>query len=653
MPRGSDPNEEAVDLIFKTITHRWLEIIKASREHKRNVFGATAAEIETFYRGPRDTEEWDKLMVARAEPGAAAPNPRFKVSVNKAFEYVQIFGPALYYESPVRTVKPRMPVDVPYEFLAVAGVDPATYQSLIMGEQARVMADGLRATLIGAYLNWTPHEFGLAEASRMAIDEALIKGRSCIWTEVYSPPGANYKVVRSVWDSVNNLFIDPDASSVETAKWIAMRCVHPVWEVERTYGLPRGSLRANAESLDVQSSADFDEHVRHDRTRGQSNDLLVYYKIWSKMGIGGRFPNVPDKVSDVLEMFGDYAYLVVADGSSYPLNLPPSVVSDPAFAADPTMVFERVEWPVPFWAADTWPVSLIEFCRIPNSVWPMSPLKSGLPELRFLNWAISFLTGHVHVSSRVFLAMLKSLGEDIRTQILEGQDMEMLELSSTENRPIEELIQFLKHPELNKDLFEVIEKVEALFDKRVGLTELMYGNSGVQIRSAEEASIKQQNMSVRPEDMAKQVESWQAEVAAKESMAARRHLGSEDVRPVLGPIGAWAWTTYCSTEDAHTAARQLEYHIESGSTQKPNKQFEIRQMTEAFQSLGPVFQAHGQMTGDMTPMNNLLSDFAKSRDLDPLRYQLLAPMPSPMPDQAAGGPGAVQQEPTDNPPVGA
>ena len=57
-------------------------------------------------------------------------------------------------------------------------------------------------------------------------------------------------------------------------------------------------------------------------------------------------------------------------------------------------------------------------------------------------------------------------------------------------------------------------------------------------------------------------------------------------------------------------------------------------MNEAFTSLAPVLQAYAQQTMDMHPLNNLLADYAKCRDLDPARYQLRAPMPPPAPPQA-------------------
>ena len=225
--------------------------------------------------------------------------------------------------------------------------------------------------------------------------------------------------------------------------------------------------------------------------------------------------------------------------------------------------------------------------------------------------------------------------------------MTLLELEAAHGT-ISELVQFLQHPEVNGDIWKMIEAVEANFDKRVGLTELMYGQQGAtQMRSAQEANIRNQNMNVRPDDMRKQVEGWMARVGAKEAVAARYHLIGPDVVPVLGNMGAWAWMQFVKTNDMNVACRQLEYRIEAGSTARPNKEWEAETMNAAFTTLAPVLQAYAQQTMDMTPLNNLVADYSKSIDIDPARYQLRAPMPAPAP---AVGPDGQPLAPGGQPP---
>lgn len=624
------------DGVFRQVVSLWSAKIEHAIQHKRHVFQEDADACMSFYAGPKN---WDELMGAAGgvAAGEDIPDPLFKMSVNKTFEFVSIFGPTLYYDNPVRTVKPRMPIQIPPEFFP----DQNVYLAIQDEETVRVLFDQFRSELLERYLNWTPVENSLSKESRQAINEALIKGRGCLWTALRRPPGAEFRVVCSEFDSTDNLLVDPDAVSLDKACWIAQRCIHPVWQVEKDYGIKPGTLRGNMESQAVQAEAAGDSDHQYDRKRGLSNDLLVYHKIYSKMGIGGRLSGLQRGLRGPLEMFGDYCFIAIAKDVPYPLNLPPSVQN--SVALDPessTEVFDRVAWPTPFWADDSWPVSVLDFYPIANSPWPMAPLKAGMGELKFLNWVMSFLGGKLRTTLRDFIVVAKDLAEEIKTQMLEGKDLTMIEVESSGGRSVKELVDFLQHPPVNGDVWKMIESVEHNFDKRVGLVELMYGEpGGNQMRSATEADMRGGNMNIRPDDMSRQVEAWMADVAAREAVCARYHLHGSDVLPILGKFAAGAWDGYLSTQDINEATRQLEYRIEAGSTRRPNKTAEVKQMTEGVQVVGPILQAHAQTTGDVQPLNNLLSDWAKSRDLDPQRYLMQAPMMPAVAPAPGGEPG--------------
>ena len=235
-------SEDEIDPVFRQVCSLWNQKIKMALDFKRDKFGRDAEACLSFYNGPRDWE--DILMGPGGNNRDEIFDTTFRVSVNKAFEFVTIFGPSMYFDNPVRTVKPRMPVIVPQQFF---GTDMMTYQALVQQESLRIQQDGLRSVLLEAYLNWTPVEFGLSAESRQAVDEALIKGRGCAWTELYEPPGAKTVVVRTTWGSVDDLVCDPDSPVFQDCMWIAKRCVLPVWKWEDDLGLPSGSLKGNCE----------------------------------------------------------------------------------------------------------------------------------------------------------------------------------------------------------------------------------------------------------------------------------------------------------------------------------------------------------------------------------------------------------------------
>src|ERR1700676_594976 len=170
--------------------------------------------------------------------GEDLPRPAFAMTVNKVAEMVQLFGPVLYHRNPERQVNPQKPPMLPIEFFGDPNDPNIQQQYMALAQQVQQLrqVDLARSKLLEFYLNYTPTPLDLKTESRDAVDEAIIKGMGVLWPEVYNPPGSQMKMVGSFYDTVDNLAIDPDAESIEHAKWVARRCMHPVWEVEKEYG---------------------------------------------------------------------------------------------------------------------------------------------------------------------------------------------------------------------------------------------------------------------------------------------------------------------------------------------------------------------------------------------------------------------------------
>lgn len=657
----------ALEYPLRPVVQRWIEKLKVAEEHKERLFGRQARECMAFYDGD-ETGSYDFLYTRKynARAGGFArhlgdetewPAPTFQMTVNKAAELVQIFGPVLYHKNPNRQVNPRELPDFPPEAFGLDPADPAAAPALEqLGAQAQATRtlDRARATLIQWYLNYTPVELDLKAHCRRAVDEGLIKGMGLLWTEVYEPKGATVqdaagvdpmtgqptpgpprplRLVGSFEDSVDNLLLDPDGETLEACKWAARRCTHPVWEVEDDYGLPRGTLRANYESGNRRGEVNASPDAAYDRAKGSTNDLFVYWKIWSKMGVGHRLGGAPRALDGVLDQFGDYCYLAVAEDVPYPLNLSPQALAAP----DPESALRRLDWPTPFWLDDAWPFTPVAFHDVPRRAWPMSHLKPALGELRFLNWVFSFLAGKIRSTCRDFIAVPESLADDLAEQLLHGRDMELLKIKA-DHGDIAKLIHTIQFPTMNGDVWRVVEAVIQLFERRTGLTELVYGESATQLRSAEEAHLKGAQLQVRPDDMAQRVEDAMTAVARKEALAARWHVREADVREVMGPTAAGLWGRLVNSADVYAVVRQLEYRIEAGSTRKPNKDRDAANARDAMQQLfAPLFQ-YGMATGNVAPVNNLLTFWARTVDLDAGGF-LLAPPPTPMPPGGEGGGG--------------
>lgn len=623
--------------VFQSLAYFWLSLLEKAKQSKRKQFQNDADEAFRFFNGPHDFMYQDQMQ---SNPDPSQPK-QFWMTTNKVAEFVQIFGPVLYHRNPNCQVNSRQAILMP----------PAVYgdpQNAMLAQQTSDLIHGMdqaKSAVMTGYLNWIPTETNLALHARRAVDEAIIKGRGLLWPQLYQPPGTKFLTVGAYFDTVDNLQIDPDCENLEDATWVAQECVHPVWQVEREYGLKPYSLPGNVMSMEQDVYRSQDNEGTGRQRSAVTNDLIRYWKIYSRMGLGARLQGGPRWSRKVLDVFGDHVFIVVASGVPYPLNVPPSLYAQPV-APGPQAVemakqlIRRTSWPTPFWKDNKWPFAVLDFHPVPRSPWPMSHLKPGMGELKFLNWAYSFLAGKIRTTCRDFVAVLKAAGSELKTSILDGRDLTLLEIEA-QYKTISEVVQFLQHPQMNGDIFKVLQIVEQNFEKRVGLNELMYGQTESSFRSAAEADIKSRNLNVRPDDMAERVEAFMTQVFQMLAGASRYHLTGQDVSARLGPDGGRFWDAFLHTRNYADAARELEYKIEANSTKKPNRERDADNLQQAMSVLFQPLLDFGANTGQLGPVNALILEFCRVRDIpDPDRFVLRLPQPLGPPGLPPGGPGA-------------
>jgi hypothetical protein len=158
-------------------------------------------------------------------------------------------------------------------------------------------------------------------------------------------------------------------------------------------------------------------------------------------------------------------------------------------------------------------------------------------------------------------------------------------------------------------------------------------------RSAAEAQVKSEQISVRPDDMASALEDAMSMLARREALAARWLLKPEDVAQILGPLGAEVWAQSIQPMPLDQLAREYEYRIEAGSARKPNKAGKIEAVNIALQTMGPVLQSL-LAQGVVGPWNSLMRDYCDAIDVDPSGYMIPEPPPPPPPPDAASAPAS-------------
>jgi len=653
---------------LRQITSTWVDKLKAAMDYKKP-FSEDAKEAGMFFDGDHNWMWKDSYSRGERGYNSSIAPPSFRMQLNKVFELVEIFGAVIYHRNPVRTVTvmehPNLPPDAfgidPTQPMDPNALTPEQQQLLGMAQeqQSAQKKRAIASQLLNAYLNWTPQELDLKRQAKKVVNEALIKGMGVFWTELVTLPTSGddqerpLRMVGSYYDTVDNLLIDPDFDNMDDMLWCARKCVKPLLEVAETYGIPPDELRKHLED----SKSRLSKEPKNTKKK-QTNELLTYYKIWSKTGIGDRFKDSPKENRGVFDNLGPHVYLIVCEGIPYPLNLPPEVMQEPVDEqlGFPQSIVTRTAWPVPYYA-DTqgWPFTPLYFHPKPGYAWPISHIRPGIGELRLLNWAMSFLATRIATSCETMVAVQKAADQTLKDQILAPSEggFKIVELSELVGRRIEDVMSVFQFPQVTRDLYDIIQSVGEMFAQRTGLSELVYGYTRNQFRSAAEANIKQENISVRPDSMANDLEDAMSLLARRESLAARWLLEPQDITPVLGPLGALAWSQNVSSQSLVALTRDFLYRVEAGSARKPNKATKVEQMQLSVQTLGPILSGLVG-SGIVGPFNALIRDWAESLDINAEPYLVPEPQPpaaapppsSPSVEQAAaaGGDPAMPSE---------
>jgi hypothetical protein len=542
--------------------------------------------------------------------------PKFRITINKAYEYVAVFGPNLIWDAPYRSVKPKRQLQIPPELFAG---NEQLFQQIQQQAQQEHATDTLRCHLLQQWLNYTPRELpggGLEHHNELAVVDAMLVGRGLLFPQLYSFPGSQRTITGCFRKRPTDLLIDPDFKTLQECKWVALRHTQPHWEVERRFGLPANSLknRASLETSWHYSELQSRESSTGDRNSGKTSDLIIWYEVWSKLGVGARMTGMPDDLKYHLEeVVGDYAYLAICPECPYPLNCR----ADKLQQATDQEIKAEFAWPIPYWKDDRWPFAHLDFYPDPESAWPVPPLAPALGELKFINFLVSFLSNRIYSSSRDFWAIIGSNFDEYRKVLEDGEDQVVFPVPpGTED--VRKQIMALQQPETRADAWKILEIVSQLFDKRTGLTEFAYGQNeqGTQDRTAETTKARAQAVGVRPEYMQKRVVAWQGDAATMEGYLTQRFITAQDSLPLMGQAGAMLWQQYIENQDDEQLFRQMDFSIEASSIRRPNKDKDMADFNEMMDRFAALYQAYGELTGDFTPANGILEKFGELKDMD-------------------------------------
>jgi len=482
-------------------TVRTLEwCLRSSRSGKREAFMQEGKRIMQFSQRHTSPEnpEYDK-------------DEYWATKITKTAEARQLFGNAMYQQNPV-----------------VAAVMKATAPAA--NAEADVMVD---------YLTVSMKETHAEKQRKRAVDQAVTWGRGVVHTLL----DAEDKVT-SRWYPVKDHYQDPDALSADEVRWMGR------WRYSLRSELTRKFPKKKAviADLDTVSKTEGDANaINSGSNKGDERvfthdpcDVVEWYVLYFKEGLhnfrGGLLKGSQESVAepdtanpeDVELSNGAKRYVVALNGERM-------------------VLLDEGDWDIPFWRTNGWPMSTLDLIDDDEGVWPVSPLSAGLP------WeiAINELTQRALAKSQfnlrdIIIVMQNSgikMSDDDIDKLLNGRDVEVITPEAVaQDAQAKDAIHHFQFNQISQEFERLIQLCEHYFEKATGLNEILYtGQGGSQFRNAASANLAAEASTSRVDEFIQRVELWTAEMADKESFAARILLSQADIAKVVGEEKAQAW----------------------------------------------------------------------------------------------------------------
>ena len=643
---------------YRPLVNIWIERLSAARTAKGR-FTKVAEQCTEFYEAGAGFMWEEKFK--RDYFAGKLPSPKFKITIAKLYEFVAIYGPHLFWQYAKRKVITQRQMVLRPEMFGDPN-DPTVQQVFAQVLQQDTVEQAMSSfanEMMGNYLDWSQREqpSGLSINGQMAVTEALVKGMGCLWPDVYSFPGSDQKFTRLRYKTVNNFFIDPDCKDpmLETAGYVALRHVNPIWQIEKKFNLPKGTLAGKGNISSMEQISRNNQKKQPGESAKGTHDQIEWWEIWSKCGVGPRAAAMSHQMIDEFdEQIGDYAYLCVANGVPFPLNAPPDKYfgDNPATPEDVKSMFE---WryadygeQFPIWGDAKWPVALLSFNKLSNSPWPLAPAAPGLGELIAINILTSSYVDQAWSDRKSIIGYLKSSLGDVKQALESENAIETVAINDNVQKSISDCIQYLNTPGRQNTLLEAIEMLSQNFDKRVGLSELQYGMSSTQIRVASDVRTRSESANIRPEKMSKDVAAWMSEAAQMEMFSAIMYVEGKSLTHLLGGYGASQWDALIKAMPIEQAMREMKATVEASEVRRPNHERDTANVQALQQYITPLLQQYAMTTGDTKQLNDFFDMIGESMEMPAITRLKLGPWSPPTDEQSQQIMQAHQQAEVEN-----
>lgn len=461
-----------------------------------------------------------------------------RLLVNIAFSTINVIGPSVAVNHPKITVGARRPED----------------------------AD--RAVVTEAIVNYWWRHYDCQKQLRRAVDDYLILGHGWLKTGyrfveeervkeampteehndfVDPDQGMSMETELVVLEdrpfiervSPFDVFVNPEATSMDDIKWIAQRIRRPMADV-------KNDRRYNKAARDNCQASSYSKWSMEDENRPRQSR------------------NPGDAFVDVWEFYDiqKQTMAVFTDGGE-------------SFLISPTKI--------PF--AFGHPFVMLRNYDVPEHFYPIGELEAIEPLQYELNATRTQMMNHRKRFARKWLFRESAFDQDGRNALISDEDNVMVPVSSDE--PLGGIITPMPAIVNPPDMYNLSGIIEQDIDRISGVAEFMRGGQSEISRTATEAAMMQDAMNARTSDKLAEVERVIAELASRLIGLSQQYMTGDQVVRVVGTSAAPVWVQF----DRDYILGDFDFEVEAGSTQPVNESFRRQMALQIVDAMAPFASA--------------------------------------------------------------
>ena len=333
--------------------------------------------------------------------------------------------------------------------------------------------------------------------------------------------------------SINDVFVDPDATSMKDIKWIAQRIRRPIADVRNDKRYSKAA-RLDVSPMAVSRYADDPSRRKvYDKNEG-------YAEIWEYYDISSNSMSVFSEGSDM--------FLVK------PMKMPYSFGQ---------------------------PFVMVRNYDVPDHFYPIGDLESIEPLQLELNETRSQMMNHRKKFSRKYLYKESAFDQLGRSALESDEDNVMVPVSSDE--PIGNVVTAFPAVINPPEFYNQSNMIIGDIDRISGVSEFQRGAVSELRRTASEVNLLQDAANARTSDKLAVVEQAIAEVGRRMLQLAQQFMQGEQVARVMGRDGEPIWINF----DRDYLQGDFDFEVAAGSTQPHNESFKRQMALQLVDAMAP------------------------------------------------------------------